>query len=106
MSKKYPHKLELTWELKRKMDRAAALLNEDDWVAVIRLGMQLVKAYSEAYVKGRTATVFVSREMADLLRDNQDFFCALCEEGVIEWLKPLVLAGGHAQGKQKTDVQS
>lgn len=93
MEEKYPHRLGFTDEHKKAMSRAAALLNRDEWKEAVKIGMAFVTMYSEEYVNGNTEVVCLPPKVAELLSNNQDFFDALCEEGVVEWLKPLVLTG-------------
>jgi hypothetical protein len=51
----------------------------------------MVKAGAEAYVKGKTGVVFCTPELEASIENHPDFFKALCQEGVIEWLTPFVL---------------
>jgi hypothetical protein len=88
---KYPHRLGFTDKHKKIMERAAALLKEEDWTDAIRVGMRLVVNHSEEYVKGKTEVVFCTPELESSIKNHPSFFQALCEEGVIEWLTPLVL---------------
>lgn len=90
---KFPHQLSFTDDHKKAMTRAAALLNKDDWVVAIGIGMKLAQHYSEEYVKGNTEPLCVSPKLADLYRNHPDFFAALSQDGVIEWLTPLVTPG-------------
>jgi hypothetical protein len=86
-----PHLLSFPEEYKRDMERAAALLNKKDWAAAVGLGMRMVQFYSEAYVKGKTNYVFCTPNLDDCIENHPDFFEALCQEGVIEWLTPFVM---------------
>lgn len=97
---KYPHRLGFTDKHKKIMERAAALLKEEDWTGAIRVGMGLVVSYSEQYVNGRTKIVYCTPELEDCIESNPAFFEALCQEGVIEWLTPLVLAKGVPLSEQ------
>ncbi len=98
--KEYPHVLGFTDKHKKIMERAAALLNEEDWAEAIRVGMRLVVNYSEQYVKGKTKIVYCTPELAECIENNQRFFEALCQEGVIEWLAPFVLTKNVPQSEQ------
>ena len=73
------------------MTRAAALLNKDDWSKAVGEGMELVEEYAESCVKGETEVIFCTPELAACVENNSDFFKALCQEGVIEWLTPFVM---------------
>lgn len=97
---KYPHRLNFTDEHKKNMTRAAALLKEENWIGAIRVGMEIVVNYSEEYVKGKTEIVFCTPELETSIENNPAFFEALCQEGVIEWLTPLVLAKGVPLSEQ------
>jgi hypothetical protein len=88
---KFPHKLGFSNEHKKTMTRAAALLDADDWIHAIGVGMKLVEEYAEAHVKGNTEIICCKPEFGQLYENNKEFFEALCQEGVIEWLTPLVL---------------
>ena len=99
MEKEYPHRLGFTDKHKKAMSRAAALLNKDKWSESVGIGMTLVENYSKEYVKGNTEVAYLPPKVAGLLSNNQDFFDALCEEGVIEWLAPLVLTGKSREVK-------
>ncbi len=92
MGEGQPHRLNFSDEYKKAMTRAAALLNKDGWNVAVGVGMSLVQRYSEEYVKGNTEALFLSPKIAELLKNNPDFFNALCEDGVIEWMTPFVLS--------------
>ena len=81
--KEYPHMLGFTDKHKKIMERAAALLREEDWTEAIRVGMRMVQLYSEAYVKGKTNYMFCTSELEACIENNPAFFEALCQEGVI-----------------------
>jgi hypothetical protein len=59
-------------------------------------GVTEVKTYSrlraETYGDINTEVIHCTSKMAALIKDNPEFFAALCEEGVVEWLTPFVLA--------------
>ncbi len=88
---KFPHGLNFSDEHKKTMTRAAALLNVDDWKFAIGVGMKLVEEYAEAHVKGNTEIIYCKPEFGQLYENNKEFFKALCQEDVVEWLTPLVL---------------
>jgi hypothetical protein len=88
--KEYLHNVSVTDEGKKEMDRAAALLNLENWCQALNLGLNLVKDHAEAHVKGRTEVFFCTSELKACVESNPAFFEALCQEGVIEWLAPLV----------------
>jgi hypothetical protein len=88
---KFPHKLGLSDECKKDLERAAALLDIEGWHAALEGGIEIVKAGAEAYVKGKTGLVFCTPELEASIENHPDFFEALCQEGVIEWLTPFVM---------------
>jgi hypothetical protein len=92
MSKDYPHSLAFTDKARKKAERVAALMNLDDWGASYSFGLNMALQYAEEHVKGKTNFIFCTKEFDELVSNNQKFFEALCEEGVVEWLTPLVLA--------------
>ena len=73
--------------------RVAALLNLDDWCQALDCAEGLTLKAAEEYVKGNQNVLYVSPEFAKLYNDHPEFFKALCEEGVVEWLEPFVNAG-------------
>ena len=69
-------------------------LDDWDWKMSYAAGLTMALEYAEQYVKGKTNYIFCTKEFDELVSNNQKFFEALCEEGVVEWLTPLVLARG------------
>jgi hypothetical protein len=86
------HQVSVSDAGKKKLDRAAALLGLDDFTEFMRIGLALAIFFAEEYVKGKTEVIYVTPEFNKLFKNNPEFFDALCQEGVIEWLTPLVLA--------------
>jgi hypothetical protein len=76
----------------KRAQRIAALLELDDWPHVFGLGLRLVEGHAEASVRGKTAVAFCAPKLKEVIENNPEFFAALCEEGVVEWLTPFVLA--------------
>ena len=62
---------------------------------------KFAKGHDKAKAKSRAKSIFVAPELAVLMTNNPEFFKALCEEGVVEWLTPFVLAKSR-QGAQPT----
>lgn len=87
----YPHEVGFNDKAKKSWERIAALLGVDGWTDAIGIGERLTLNLAEQYVKGNTDVVFVKPELRKLYENNKEFFNALCEEGVVEWLTPLVL---------------
>jgi S-methylmethionine-dependent homocysteine/selenocysteine methylase len=92
MTDKYPHALHFPDAGRKTFERIAALLDLDDWKSAIARSGDLALQCAEEYVKGKTEVICVIPRIAELLQSNPEFLNALCEEGVIEWLTPLVLA--------------
>ena len=89
----FPHKVGISDVHKKKLDRAAALVGLDDFTEVMSIGSGLAIKFAEEYVKGKTEVICVTPEFEKLFENNPEFFDALCQEGVVEWLTPLVLTG-------------
>jgi CRISPR/Cas system-associated protein Cas7 (RAMP superfamily) len=89
----YPHRLSFSDESKKNWTRVTALFGLDDWCAALGVAEKLMLKAAEKYVKGNDHILFVPEKFAKLYKDNQEFFEALCEEGVVEWLEPFVNAG-------------
>jgi hypothetical protein len=92
MDDKYPHKLQFNDAGRKRFDRIAALLDLDDWKIAITYSCDIALQHAEQAVKGNTAIVCTTPEFDQLYKDNPEFFKALCEDGVVKWLTPLVLA--------------
>ena len=92
MDDKYPHLLQFNDTARKRFYRIAALLDLDDWKKAITYSGDIALRYAEQAVKGNTAIVCTTPEFDQLYKDNPEFFKALCEDGVVEWLRPLVLA--------------
>jgi uncharacterized protein Smg (DUF494 family) len=81
----------VTAEHKKELERAAALLDCEDWLEVLAMAGEIVIEYAQQYIKGKEAIVFCKPEFDKLYSENEEFFNALCEEGVVECLTPFVL---------------
>ena len=92
MVDKYPHKLQFNDAGREPFDRIAALMDFDDWKNAIVYSGAIISQCAEQIVKGKTEVLCVKPEFALLYENNPEFFKALCEDGVVEWLTPLVLA--------------
>jgi hypothetical protein len=95
-----PHKLAFSDQFRRRMERVAALLDLESWRHAIGFGSDLALRCAEQSVKGKTHVVYVTEEFAKVFEGNEKFLDALCEEGVVEWLTPLVLAGSKGRAKE------
>ena len=87
---------------KKKAERIAALLQLDEWCYSFGIGINLALAHAEASVKGYTRVVSCTPCLAKLIEDNPEFIEALCEEGLVEWLTPFVLAKSRQGATQST----
>ena len=86
-----PHHIACSNDFKKRAERIAALLDLDSWHHAVGTSVDIALLVAEAYVKGDTEIITCTPEEAELLRINPEFFKALCEEGVVEWLTPFVL---------------
>jgi hypothetical protein len=98
--KEFLHNVSVTDIGKKEMDRAAALLNLENWCQALSLGLNLVKDHAEAHVKGRTEVFFCTSELKACVESSPAFFEALCQEGVVEWLMPFVLGKNVSLSQQ------
>ena len=92
MSKLSEYLWQLTEDDKRDSDYAAALLGLSDGGYAIAKGLKIVLAHAKAHAGGYTKIAFCTPNVAALIENNREFIAALCEEGVVEWLTPFVLA--------------
>jgi hypothetical protein len=92
MVDKYPHKLQFNDAGREPFDRIAALMDFDDWKNAIVYSGDIISQCAEQIVKGNTEIICTTPEFDQLYQNNKEFFKALCEDGVVEWLTPLVLA--------------
>jgi hypothetical protein len=79
-------------EERKRAERIAALLKLSDWPHAFGIGLHFAEQHAEACVIGRTEMLSCTPKMAEIIENNHEFFAALCEEGVVEWLTPFVLA--------------
>jgi hypothetical protein len=93
----YPHKIALNNKARANLETIATLLGLDGWLKALNFSESLALDYAKAHAKGWTHLHFCSPKEAALLEDNEEFFRALCEDGVIEWLTPFVLAGKNGE---------
>jgi hypothetical protein len=93
-TKEYPHAIAFSDHSRKQAERVAVLMNLEHWGVSYNLGLLLALKHAEEHVKGWTNCIFCTKEFEELVNNNQKFFEALCEEGVVEWLIPLVLARG------------
>jgi hypothetical protein len=102
-SSENPHGIGFSDKAKAEYEAIAALLELDDWTDAINFGRHLAMDCAKARAKGLTHVYFLAPEEAAIITNNTEFFRALCEDGVIEWLTPLVLRR-EAREEPKPDV--
>ena len=91
-TEEHPHMLGFTDASKKIAERVAALMDLEHWGVPYGIGLEMALEYAEELVKGsKSRYIFCTKEFEELVSNNQKFFEALCEEGVVEWLTPLVL---------------
>jgi hypothetical protein len=96
MTDRYPHKLQFCDAGRKQFERIAVLLDLDDWYKAIGFSAVFTLQFAEQQVKGKTEVAYITPELKKLLTSDSKFFEALCEEGVLEWLTPLVIAKSAA----------
>lgn len=84
-----PHGINYTEEVHRRLEKIAAILDLEDTRKVWSNALASYEKYAKDKIKGRES-VLVSSELALLIRQNPDFFEALTEPGLVEWLEPMV----------------
>ncbi len=89
--KNHPHALAFSDRAKADYEAIAALLGLDNWKEAINFGGHLAMDCAKARAKVLTHVCYLTPEQAAVFNDNEEFIKALCEDGVIEWLTPLVL---------------
>jgi|688.fasta_scaffold409348_2 hypothetical protein len=94
----FPHKE------RKRAERIAALLRLSDWPHAFGIGLHLAEKHAEASVIGRTEMLACTPKLAEIIENNREFIAALCEEGVVEWLTPFVLAKSKQSNQLTPDT--
>jgi len=97
----YPHKVGFSQEARKQFERAAVLLDLKDWTEAIDSGMYMITDAAESCANGKAAVVFCKPELAASIENHPEFFEALCQEGVIEWLTPFVMGRSTITPEEK-----
>jgi len=84
-----PYGINYTEEVHRRLEKIAAILDLADTKKVWANALEMYEEYAKKKIKG-DEQIFVSPELANLIPQNPHFFEALTEEGLVEWLEPLV----------------
>ena len=95
---RFPHKE------KKRAERIAALLRLSDWPHAFGIGLHFAEKHAEASVIGRTEMLACTPKLAEMIENNREFIAALCEEGVVEWLTPFVLAKSKQSNQPTPDT--
>jgi hypothetical protein len=85
------HRVDVPDDVKRKLEKVAALIGLESWCDALGLGYSLALIVGDQYVMGNTEFLCCPPKLRTLYYDSPAFFEALCQEGVIEWLTPFVL---------------
>jgi hypothetical protein len=94
----FPH------EERKRAERIAALLKLRDWPHAFCIGLHFAERHAEASVIGHTEMLTCTPKLAEIIENNREFIQALCEEGVVEWLTPFVLAKSKQSNHPATDT--
>ena len=78
-------------ESKRQLDVITALMDFDSIYHSLAWAISLGEGIAKENAKGRTEMYCLKPELSNLITHNPKFFEALCEEGVLEWVKPFVM---------------
>lgn len=84
-----PHGINYTEEVHRRLEKIAAILDLADTKNVWVNALEMYEEYAKKKIKGNEQ-ILVSPELAEIIRQNPDFFQSLTEHGLVEWLTPLV----------------
>ena len=84
-----PYGINYTEEVHRRLEKIAAILDLDDTKEVWANALEMYEEYAKKKIKGNEQ-ILVSPELAEIIRQNPDFFQSLIEPGLVEWLEPLV----------------
>lgn len=84
-----PHGIYYTEEVHRRLEKIAAILDLADTTKVWANALEMYEEYAKQKIKN-LEPVFVSENLANLISQNTHFFEALTEDGLVEWLEPLV----------------
>jgi hypothetical protein len=101
---KYPHSLRFTNKHRKSAERAAVLLGLEDWAQAVGFGIDLAEDYANACAEGDSEVIYCTPKIATMVESNPEFIAALCEEGVVEWLTPFVLAKSKQSNHPATDT--
>ena len=106
MSKNHdqPYSWPVTEERKKDIDAITALLELDHDGMALGLAVNLALRFARAHAKGNTTVIFSTPRVAAMIKSNPEFIKALCEEGVVEWLTPFVLAKSKQGGQPTPDT--
>lgn len=84
-----PYGINYTEEVHRRLEKVAAILDLEDTKMVWSRALSSYEEYAKHRVRG-LEPVLVSPNLAKLISENLSFFEALTEDGLVEWLEPLV----------------
>lgn len=87
-----PHSICYTDEVDRRLTKIAAIMDIESNSDVWWNAFLMYEKFSQHYVRNKPWTMFVSEKLGKVMEENPEFFDALAEEGVVEWLSPLVLS--------------
>ena len=104
MSKDFPYKWPISEKGKKDIDTIVALLELDDSGTALRVVLELGLTFARAHVKGNTNVIYCTPKVDAMIANNPEFIEALCEEGVVEWLTPFVLAKSKQGAQLTTDT--
>ena len=76
---------------KRKIDGICALMGHESYMHSLSWAIDLGEAIAKKYARGETSVHCLTPALGDLITAHPEFFEALSEEGVLEWVRPLVM---------------
>ena len=83
---------------KRQLDTICALKEHESILISLDWAVNVAESISKKQARGATSIHCLTPALGDLIQNNPKFFEALCEEGVVEWLTPLVMGKASEKG--------
>lgn len=83
--------VDLSKAAKRRLDTICVLMEHESDLHSLTWAMDMGEEIAKKHARGQTSYHCMKPALGNLIQNNLEFFEALCEEGVVEWLTPLVM---------------
>jgi hypothetical protein len=77
--------------IKRQLDAICALMEHESNLQSLEWSIAMGEEIAKKHARGGTSVHCLTPALGDLITTHPEFFEALCEEGVVEWITPLVM---------------